>query len=79
MTAMLRTVILVLIPAVLVHGVLTLGNDFIPLFEWCFTEVTGLRHHLTAEAHLVTTIDIDILLLKELEADIGLQQLEHEP
>ena len=70
---MLRTMVLVFIPALFVHGVLTLGDDLITLHERSLTEVTGLCHHLAPETHLVASIDVNILAFEDPITDIGLQ------
>ena len=70
---MLRTMVLVLIPALFVHGVLTLGDNLITLYERSLTEVTGLCHHLAPKAHLVASINVHIFAFEDLIADIGLQ------
>jgi hypothetical protein len=79
MTAMLRTMVLILVPTVLMHGVLTLGNNLITILERSLTEVTSLSHHLSTKAHLIATIDLNVLALEELVSDVRFQELEHQP
>ena len=78
MASMLRTVVLVLVPACLVHSVLTLGNNLIAFLKGGFAVIAGLSHHLTVEAHLAPQESGDIFAFEQLVQNIGHKQLHDE-
>ncbi len=79
MTAMLRTMVFVIVPTVLMHRMLTLDHDLITRHERRLAEIARLSHWLALEAHLVACIVDDILAHEEAVTDIGFQELEYKP
>ena len=77
MTAVFRTMVAVLIPTALMHHMMALRHDLLPLYEGRLTEVTGLRNHDVSNAHITTHILQYILLFENPVLDIRHDELEY--
>ena len=79
MVAVFRTVITVLVPALFVHGVLTLHHNLVACLEGGLAVVARLLDGLAGPAHIVASIGGDMFLDKQSVADVGHQKLHDEP
>ena len=76
--AKLRTMIVVFVPARLMHHMFALGHDLIAVFEGCLTEITGLVDIHISNAH-VNAPDIlhHIFTFEQQIADVRYCKLEY--
>jgi hypothetical protein len=79
MTTMLGTVVLIVIPALLVHRMLAFHHNLVILFERSLAEIARLGYGFALETHLAASILDHIPAFKETVSDIGFQELEHKP
>ena len=79
MTTIFGTVVLVVIPALLVHRMLAFHHYLVIFLERSLTEITRLRYRFPSETHLAATVLNDIPTQKEAVSDVGFQKLENAP
>ena len=70
MTAMLRTMVFVVVPALLVHRMLALHHNLITRLERRLTEIARLRHRMSPETHLVAGVRDNIPMLEDTITDV---------
>ena len=79
MASVFRTVVLIFVPARLMHRMFTLRHDLVARLKGSLTQIAVLGYQCTIDTHLATTIDSHILILEVAVTDIGLQILHHQP
>ena len=76
---MFGTVVLVVIPAFLMHRMLTFHHNLVIFLERSLAEITRLGHGFPLETHLAARVLDDILTLEEAISDIGFHELKYDP
>ena len=77
--AVLRTVVFVLVPAGLVHGMLALHHNLVARLKRLFAVVARLAHHSRGDTHVATGIADDVLMQEVAIANEGYDELQQQP